>query len=64
MNTPEYEAISKRLEKNHQALIKDAFEKGETQIRIGGEIYNILTNGEKIELEFSHKDPDSIFYVN
>jgi len=27
MNTPEYEAISKRLEKNHQALIKDAFEK-------------------------------------
>ncbi len=64
MNTPEYEAISKRLEKNHQALIKDAFEKWETQIRIGWEIYNILTNWEKIELEFSHKDPDSIFYVN
>ncbi|HKL43916.1 MAG TPA: hypothetical protein VJ892_01410 [Candidatus Absconditabacterales bacterium] len=63
-NTPKYQDMSKRLEQNHQGLIKDAFEKGETQVRIGGEIYNILQSGEEIKLEFSKKDPDSIFNLD
>lgn len=64
MEVPKYEEISKRLEKNHQWLIKDAFEKWETQIRIGWEIYNILKDWEKIKLEFSIKDSNSIFNIN
>ncbi len=61
---PEHQDMSKRLEQNHQSLIKDAFDKWNTELRIGGEIYNILQDWEKIKLEFSKKDPDSIFYIN
>ncbi len=63
-NTPKYQDMSKRLEQNHQWLIKDAFEKWETQVRIGWEIYNILQSWEEIKLEFSKKDPDSIFNLD
>jgi hypothetical protein len=56
--------MSKRLEENHQALIADTFKKWHIQIKIWWEIYDILQKWDKFKLEFSHKDPDSIFYID
>lgn len=61
---PEHEEMSKRLETNHQGLIKDSFEKGNTQVKIWWEIYDILQDWDKLKLKFSKKDPDSVFYLD